>query len=201
MGAVKCTESLEPHSRMAVGQEEVPGAPSTWAWTDHETKVRAERKDTAGLCAPHSSFPWSPPRFLAEAEIPAGRPLDRKFHSWDSDCCAFSLSFLNGASAQQETYENTSHQVHTLRRLIKEKEEAFQRRCHLEPNARDLESVGSEALARVGSAELSVGMPSSDLDLLPPALPPEETLPLPPPPAPPLPPPPPPLPGKEDPGS
>uniref|UniRef100_G1PXS6 Formin like 3 n=1 Tax=Myotis lucifugus TaxID=59463 RepID=G1PXS6_MYOLU len=94
----------------------------------------------------------------------------------------------------KETYENTSHQVHTLRRLIKEKEEAFQRRCHLEPNARDLESVGSEALARVGSAELSMGMPSSDLDLLAPAPPPEEALPLPPPPAPPLPPPPPPLP-------
>ncbi|XP_036992173.1 formin-like protein 3 isoform X3 [Artibeus jamaicensis] len=96
----------------------------------------------------------------------------------------------------KETYENTSHQVHTLRRLIKEKEEAFQRRCHLEPNARDLESVGSEALARVGSVELSTGLPSSDLDLLAPAPPPEEAVPLPPPPAPPLPPPPPPLPGK-----
>nr|XP_030691007.1 formin-like protein 3 isoform X3 [Globicephala melas] len=96
----------------------------------------------------------------------------------------------------KETYENTSHQVHTLRRLIKEKEEAFQRRCHLEPTARDLESVGSEALARVGPEELNEGMPPSDLDLLVPALPPEEALPLPPPPAPPLPPPPPPLPDK-----
>ncbi|KAM5334911.1 formin-like protein 3 isoform 4-T4 [Glossophaga mutica] len=96
----------------------------------------------------------------------------------------------------KETYENTSHQVHTLRRLIKEKEEAFQRRCHLEPNARDLESVGSEALARVGPVELSAGLPASDLDLLAPAPPPEEAVPLPPPPAPPLPPPPPPLPDK-----
>ncbi|KAM5249544.1 formin-like protein 3 isoform 2-T2 [Hipposideros larvatus] len=96
----------------------------------------------------------------------------------------------------KETYENTSHQVHTLRRLIKEKEEAFQRRCHLEPSARGLESVSSEALARVGPAELSEGVPRSDLDLLAPAPPPEEVLPLPPPPAPPLPPPPPPLPGK-----
>uniref|UniRef100_A0A452TQ18 Formin like 3 n=1 Tax=Ursus maritimus TaxID=29073 RepID=A0A452TQ18_URSMA len=98
----------------------------------------------------------------------------------------------------KETYENTSHQVHTLRRLIKEKEEAFQRRCHLEPGARGLESVGSEALARIGPAELSEGMLPSDLDLLAPAPPPEEALPLPPPPAPPLPPPPPPLPGEED---
>uniref|UniRef100_A0A480PGD3 Formin-like protein 3 isoform X4 n=1 Tax=Sus scrofa TaxID=9823 RepID=A0A480PGD3_PIG len=96
----------------------------------------------------------------------------------------------------KETYENTSHQVHTLRRLIKEKEEAFQRRCHLEPGARGLESVGSEALARVGPAELNEGVPPSDLDLLAPAPPPEEALPLPPPPAPPLPPPPPPLPDK-----
>ncbi|XP_011758491.2 formin-like protein 3 isoform X7 [Macaca nemestrina] len=96
----------------------------------------------------------------------------------------------------KETYENTSHQVHTLRRLIKEKEEAFQRRCHLEPSVRGLESVGSEALARVGPAELSEGMPPSNLDLLAPGTPPEEVLPLPPPPAPPLPPPPPPLPDK-----
>nr|XP_010594738.1 formin-like protein 3 isoform X3 [Loxodonta africana] len=96
----------------------------------------------------------------------------------------------------KETYENTSHQVHTLRRLIKEKEEAFQRRCHLEPSVQGLESLGSEALARVGPAEPSEGMLPSDLDLLTPAPPPEETLPLPPPPAPPLPPPPPPLPDK-----
>ncbi|XP_027981369.1 formin-like protein 3 isoform X5 [Eumetopias jubatus] len=96
----------------------------------------------------------------------------------------------------KETYENTSHQVHTLRRLIKEKEEAFQRRCHLEPGARGLESTGSEALARIGPAELSEAMLPSDLDLLAPAPPPEEALPLPPPPAPPLPPPPPPLPDK-----
>ncbi|XP_057647912.1 formin-like protein 3 isoform X4 [Chionomys nivalis] len=97
----------------------------------------------------------------------------------------------------KETYENTNHQVHTLRRLIKEKEEAFQRRCHLEPSARGLESVGgSEALARIGPTELSEGMPPSDLDLLASAPPAEEALPLPPPPAPPLPPPPPPLPDK-----
>ncbi|XP_017534016.1 formin-like protein 3 isoform X1 [Manis javanica] len=96
----------------------------------------------------------------------------------------------------KETYENTSHQVHTLRRLIKEKEEAFQRRCHLEPSARGLESLGGEALVRAGPAELSEGVPPSNLELLVPALPPEEALPLPPPPAPPLPPPPPPLPDK-----
>nr|XP_045007987.1 formin-like protein 3 isoform X2 [Jaculus jaculus] len=97
----------------------------------------------------------------------------------------------------KETYENTSNQVHTLRRLIKEKEEAFQRRCHLEPSARGLEPMGgNEALARVGPAELSESTLPSSLDLLAPAPPAEEALPLPPPPAPPLPPPPPPLPDK-----
>ncbi|XP_073939402.1 formin-like protein 3 isoform X3 [Castor canadensis] len=96
----------------------------------------------------------------------------------------------------KETYENTNHQVHTLRRLIKEKEEAFQRQCHLEPSSRGLESVGGEVLARVGPAELSEGIQPSDLDLLAPAPLNEEALPLPPPPAPPLPPPPPPLPDK-----
>ncbi|XP_012587917.1 PREDICTED: formin-like protein 3 isoform X1 [Condylura cristata] len=96
----------------------------------------------------------------------------------------------------KETYESTSHQVHTLRRLIKEKEEAFQRQRHLEPGARGPEAAGSEALARVGHAALPEGVPASDLDPLAPALPTEEALPLPPPPAPPLPPPPPPLPDR-----
>ncbi|XP_072510716.1 formin-like protein 3 isoform X2 [Notamacropus eugenii] len=95
----------------------------------------------------------------------------------------------------KETYENTNHQVHTLRRLIKEKEEAFQHRCHLDPHTQALESVGSD-LTRVGPTELSESVFPSDLDLVAPPPPPEETLPLPPPPAPPLPPPAPPLPGK-----
>ncbi|XP_043821022.1 formin-like protein 3 isoform X3 [Dromiciops gliroides] len=95
----------------------------------------------------------------------------------------------------KETYENTNHQVHTLRRLIKEKEEAFQHRCHLDPHAQPLESVGSD-LTRVGPTELSESVFPSDLNLAVPPSAPEEALPLPPPPAPPLPPPAPPLPEK-----
>ncbi|XP_027700226.1 formin-like protein 3 isoform X1 [Vombatus ursinus] len=95
----------------------------------------------------------------------------------------------------KETYENTNHQVHTLRRLIKEKEEAFQHRCHLDPHTQALESMGSD-LTRVGPTELSESVFPSDLDVAVPPSPPEETLPLPPPPAPPLPPPAPPLPEK-----
>ncbi|NXK41746.1 FMNL3 protein, partial [Piprites chloris] len=37
------------------------------------------------------------------------------------------------ARCPQETYEHTSHQVHTLRRMIKEKDEAFRRRYGSEP--------------------------------------------------------------------
>ncbi|XP_051819041.1 formin-like protein 3 isoform X4 [Antechinus flavipes] len=94
----------------------------------------------------------------------------------------------------KETYENTNHQVHTLRRLIKEKEEAFQHRCHLDPHSQALESMGD--FTRVGPTELSESVFPSDLDLVAPPSPPEETLPLAPPPAPPLPPPAPPLPEK-----
>lgn len=148
------------------------------------------------LCA---SFSWSSPGFLTPPWAPSWKPKPRDpwIGSVQVTVVPSALSFLNGVSFQQETYENTSHQVHTLRRLIKEKEEAFQRRCHLEPSARGLELVGSEALARIGPVELSEGVPPSDLDLLTSAPPPEEALPLPPPPAPPLPPPPPPLPGKK----
>ncbi|XP_056654275.1 formin-like protein 3 isoform X3 [Monodelphis domestica] len=95
----------------------------------------------------------------------------------------------------KETYENTSHQVHTLRRLIKEKEEAFQHRCQLDPHAGALDSLGSDH-AKLGPPELNETLGLSDLDPAAPPSFPEETLPLPPPPAPPLPPPAPPLPDK-----
>ncbi|XP_054663014.1 formin-like protein 3 isoform X4 [Grus americana] len=85
----------------------------------------------------------------------------------------------------KETYEHTSHQVHTLRRMIKEKDEAFRRR------------YGAE-LPPVPGAELppppEPEPPEEALRV--PVLPPVEAAPPPPPPPPPLPPPAPPLPGK-----
>ncbi|NXQ41513.1 FMNL3 protein, partial [Catharus fuscescens] len=73
------------------------------------------------------------------------------------------------ARCPQETYEHTSHQVHTLRRMIKEKDEAFRRHYGSEPPS----------------------LPSAEPAPPPPAEPMEETLRLPPgkcpPAAPPLP--------------
>ncbi|XP_067170334.1 formin-like protein 3 isoform X1 [Apteryx mantelli] len=86
----------------------------------------------------------------------------------------------------KETYEHTSHQVHTLRRMIKEKDEAFRRRYGAEPPA----APGAEPLPEADAEAL-------DEDLRLPAPPPvEAAAPPPPPPPPPLPPPAPPLPGK-----
>ncbi|XP_064354594.1 formin-like protein 3 isoform X1 [Dromaius novaehollandiae] len=85
----------------------------------------------------------------------------------------------------KETYEHTSHQVHTLRRLIKEKDEAFRRRYGTPPPA----PPGAEPLPEAEPEAL-------DEDLRLPALPPAPAAPPPPPPPPPLPPPAPPLPGK-----
>ncbi|XP_058717081.1 formin-like protein 3 isoform X2 [Poecile atricapillus] len=84
----------------------------------------------------------------------------------------------------KETYEHTSHQVHTLRRMIKEKDEAFRRHYGSEPPP-------------VPSAEPPPPLPEPPEDTLRvPVLPPVEAAPPPPPPPPPLPPPAPPLPGK-----
>ncbi|XP_068519429.1 formin-like protein 3 isoform X4 [Anas acuta] len=87
--------------------------------------------------------------------------------------------------AVKETYEHTSHQVHTLRRMIKEKDEAFRRR------------YGSEPPPVLGVEPPPQSEPQA-LDEAPrvPVLPPPEAAPPPPPPPPPLPPPAPPLPGK-----
>lgn len=86
----------------------------------------------------------------------------------------------------QETYEHTSHQVHTLRRMIKEKDEAFRRR------------YGSEPPPVLGAEPPPQSEPQA-LDEAPrvPILPPPEAAPPPPPPPPPLPPPAPPLPGED----
>ncbi|XP_053860593.1 formin-like protein 3 isoform X4 [Vidua macroura] len=84
----------------------------------------------------------------------------------------------------KETYEHTSHQVHTLRRMIKEKDEAFRRHYGSEP------PPVPSAEPPPPQAEPSEETPR------PPVLPPVEAAPPPPPPPPPLPPPAPPLPGK-----
>uniref|UniRef100_A0A8B9ZHY3 Formin like 3 n=1 Tax=Anas platyrhynchos TaxID=8839 RepID=A0A8B9ZHY3_ANAPL len=88
--------------------------------------------------------------------------------------------------AVKETYEHTSHQVHTLRRMIKEKDEAFRRR------------YGSEPPPVLGVEPPPQSEPQA-LDEAPrvPVLPPPEAAPPPPPPPPPLPPPAPPLPGED----
>ncbi|XP_074709989.1 formin-like protein 3 isoform X6 [Strix uralensis] len=87
--------------------------------------------------------------------------------------------------AVKETYEHTSHQVHTLRRMIKEKDEAFRRRYGSEPPP----VPGAEPPPQPEPEPLEEA-------LRVPVLPPVEAAPPPPPPPPPLPPPAPPLPGK-----
>ncbi|KAM9265034.1 formin-like protein 3 [Morus bassanus] len=85
----------------------------------------------------------------------------------------------------KETYEHTSHQVHTLRRMIKEKDEAFRRRYGSEPPP----VPGAEPPPQPEPEPLEEALRL-------PILPPVEAAPPPPPPPPPLPPPAPPLPGK-----
>ncbi|XP_074421221.1 formin-like protein 3 isoform X8 [Larus michahellis] len=85
----------------------------------------------------------------------------------------------------KETYEHTSHQVHTLRRMIKEKDEAFRRHYGSEPPP----VPGGEPPPQPEPQPLEEALRL-------PVLPPVEAAPPPPPPPPPLPPPAPPLPGK-----
>ncbi|XP_049675071.1 formin-like protein 3 isoform X6 [Accipiter gentilis] len=85
----------------------------------------------------------------------------------------------------KETYEHTSHQVHTLRRMIKEKDEAFRRRYGSEPPP--IPGIEPPPQPEPEPLEEALRLP---------ILPPVEAAPPPPPPPPPLPPPAPPLPGK-----
>ncbi|KAG6927358.1 formin like 3 [Chelydra serpentina] len=87
----------------------------------------------------------------------------------------------------KETFESTTHQVHTLRRIIKEKEAAFRRRCG---SCQPGEPGGDPLPPLEGEGDVP------DYDICLPALPPVEVAPPPPPPPPPVPPPAPPLPDK-----
>ncbi|XP_074977695.1 formin-like protein 3 isoform X3 [Caretta caretta] len=87
----------------------------------------------------------------------------------------------------KETFESATHQVHTLRRIVKEKEEAFRRHC----GSRQPGEPGGDPLPPLeGKGDIP------DYDLCLPVLPPVEAAPPPPPPPPPVPPPAPPLPDK-----
>lgn len=90
------------------------------------------------------------------------------------------------ACRPQETYEHTSHQVHTLRRMIKEKDEAFRRRYGSEPPP--IPGIEPPPQPEPEPLEEALRLP---------ILPPVEAAPPPPPPPPPLPPPAPPLPGED----
>uniref|UniRef100_A0A4W3IYD2 Formin-like 3 n=1 Tax=Callorhinchus milii TaxID=7868 RepID=A0A4W3IYD2_CALMI len=98
--------------------------------------------------------------------------------------------------AIKETYKDASSQVHTLRRMIKEKEEAFQRQFHRDKRCQDLEGAhrrSQDGDMSIGSSDTPDGLPHSPTRV------PDSTPSLPPPPvAPPLPgmipPPPPPAP-------
>ncbi|XP_032641522.1 formin-like protein 3 isoform X3 [Chelonoidis abingdonii] len=87
----------------------------------------------------------------------------------------------------KETFESTTHQVHTLRRIIKEKEAAFRRHCG---SCQPGEPGGDLLPPLEGEGDIP------DYDICLPALPPVEAAPPPPPPPPPVPPPAPPLPDK-----
>lgn len=101
-------------------------------------------------------------------------------------------SMPDTTSTPQETYESTSRQVRTLRRMVKEKDEAL---------GRQRSGAGPPLPGELGGGPLPPPPPDGEPDTFEdnlglPALPPMEAVPPPPPPPPPLPPPAPPLPGK-----
>uniref|UniRef100_A0A673KSN9 Formin-like protein 3 n=1 Tax=Sinocyclocheilus rhinocerous TaxID=307959 RepID=A0A673KSN9_9TELE len=93
----------------------------------------------------------------------------------------------------KETYESTSSQVHTLRRMIQEKDAAFQRHNNIEKQLLELEQQGTIRLRKQPDGDIAIealgggglvgGASLGDLGLLT-AI---ECIPIPPPPPPPLP--------------
>ncbi|MBN3323983.1 FMNL2 protein, partial [Atractosteus spatula] len=107
----------------------------------------------------------------------------------------------------REVYKDANTQVHTLRRMVKEKDEAIQRQCNLEKKIHELEKQGTIKIQKKGDGDIAI-LPSVQQGSVTPgaeggagsyvvagtSLGPESGgVPLVP--APPLPPPPPPMPG------
>ena len=80
----------------------------------------------------------------------AGRLLVLAF--WFESRCANSL-FLRRS---QEVYKDANTQVHTLRKMVKEKEEAIQRQSTLEKKIHELEKQGTIKIQKKGDGDISI---------------------------------------------
>uniref|UniRef100_A0A8C9RD75 Formin-like 3 n=1 Tax=Scleropages formosus TaxID=113540 RepID=A0A8C9RD75_SCLFO len=56
----------------------------------------------------------------------------------------------------RETFETTNSQVHTLRRMIKEKDAAFQRHCNMEKRLQELEQQGTIRLRKQPDGDIAI---------------------------------------------
>uniref|UniRef100_A0A8C3M004 Formin like 2 n=1 Tax=Chrysolophus pictus TaxID=9089 RepID=A0A8C3M004_CHRPC len=94
----------------------------------------------------------------------------------------------------REIYKDANSQVHTLRKMVKEKEEAIQRQSTLEKKIHELEKQGTIKIQKKGDGDISI-LPVALASGMVPAGAEAAAVPVPPPPPPPPPPPAPPLPG------
>ncbi|KPP77435.1 Formin-like protein 2-like [Scleropages formosus] len=56
----------------------------------------------------------------------------------------------------REVYKDVNTQVHTLRRMVKEKDEAIQRQCNLEKKIHELEKQGTIKIQKKGDGDISI---------------------------------------------
>uniref|UniRef100_A0A4W5NNX0 Formin like 2 n=1 Tax=Hucho hucho TaxID=62062 RepID=A0A4W5NNX0_9TELE len=56
----------------------------------------------------------------------------------------------------REVYKDANSQVHTLRRMVKEKDEAIQRQCNLEKKIHELEKQGTMKIQKKGDGDISI---------------------------------------------
>ncbi|XP_051761861.1 formin-like protein 2 isoform X4 [Ctenopharyngodon idella] len=56
----------------------------------------------------------------------------------------------------REVYKDANSQVHTLRRMVKEKDEAIQRQCNLEKKIHELEKQGTIKIQKKGDGDIAI---------------------------------------------
>lgn len=94
---------------------------------------------------------WENPEFLQEAALGAVPSLGQAVLLLPLEFWTFPVPV-----SFQEIYKDANSQVHTLRKMVKEKEEAIQRQSTLEKKIHELEKQGTIKIQKKGDGDISI---------------------------------------------
>lgn len=131
--------------------------PRSWSWRSSWCKgTRSSNRSGSDSEHSHSSFKLSLSthnNHWIQIESLSPIELNIKKYNWDN---TFLPTPCFCPSLTQEVYKDTSSQVHSLRQMLKEKDEAIQRQSNLEKKIHELEKQGTIKIHKKGDGDISI---------------------------------------------